>query len=79
MGSYPIQRHCERGVVAGVVVIDLEAIKQNLEGLTMHVPDATVDELHRHYQCHIVGVSTSISRLLCRVAWEVTCYREKHP
>jgi hypothetical protein len=55
----------------------------------MHVPDAIVDELPRHYQRHTVGVrhyqrhtvgvSTSISRQLCRVAWEVACYREQHP
>jgi hypothetical protein len=44
-GSSPIQRRGERGVVAGVVVVDLEAIEQNLEGLTMNVPDATIDDI----------------------------------
>jgi hypothetical protein len=79
-GSSPIQRRGERGVVVGRgVVEDLEEIEQNLEGLTMNIPDATVDELPRHYQCHTVGVSTSIGRLLRRVAWEVVCYNEKHP
>ena len=48
--------------------MDLEAIEQNLEGLTMNIPDATVDELPRHYQCHTVGVSASIGRLLRKVA-----------
>jgi hypothetical protein len=38
-----------------------------------------VDELPRHYQCHTVGVSASIGRLLRRVAREVACYSEQHP
>jgi hypothetical protein len=78
-GSSPIQRRGERGVVAGVAVMDLEAIEQNLEGLTMNVPDATVDELPRHYQRHTVGVSASIGRLLHKVARAVVCYSEQHP
>jgi hypothetical protein len=77
--SSPIHRIGERGVVEGVVVIDLEVIKKNLEGLTMNVPDAMVDELPKHYQRDIVGVSTSIGSLLHKVAWEVTCYSEQHP
>jgi hypothetical protein len=77
--SSPIQRHEERGDVAGVATADLEAIEQNLEGLTMHVLDATVDELPRHYQRRTVGVSTSIGRLLHRLARAVSCYNKKHP
>jgi hypothetical protein len=42
-GSSPIQRRGERGVVAGVAAVDLEAIEQNIEGLTMNVPDAMLD------------------------------------
>jgi phage tail protein X len=26
----------------------------------MNVPDATIDDIPRHYQCHTVGVSASI-------------------
>ena len=59
-GSSPIQRHEERGVVAGVATTILEVVEQNLEGLTMHVPDVTADEIPRHYQCRTVGVSASI-------------------
>jgi hypothetical protein len=73
-GSSPIQRRGERGVVAVVAITNLEVIEHNLEGLTMNIPDATVDELPRHCQRHIVGVSTSIGRLLHRVAWIVVCY-----
>jgi hypothetical protein len=42
----------------------------------MNIPDASIDDILRHYQCHIEGVSTSIGRLLRRVAQEVTCYSE---
>jgi hypothetical protein len=80
-GSSPIQRRGEIGAVVGrgVAAEDLEEIEHNLEGLTMNIPDITVDELPRRYQCHTVGVSTSIGRLLHRVAWEVVCYSEQHP
>jgi hypothetical protein len=81
-GSSPIQRRGEAGVVVvrdRVAAEDLEEIEHNLEGLTMDIPDITVDELPRRYQCQIVGVSTSIGRLLRRVAWEVVFYHEKHP
>jgi hypothetical protein len=69
----------EIGVVPGAYVADLEVIGQNLKGLTMCVLDATMDELPRHYQRHIVGVFTSINRLLHRVVRGVTCYSEQHP
>jgi hypothetical protein len=78
-GSSPIHRKGERDVVAGVVIVYLKEIEQNLEGLTMNIPDATMDELPRHYQRHTVGVSASIGRLLHKVAHEVVCYNEKHP
>jgi hypothetical protein len=34
----------------------------------MDVSDASIDDIPRHYQRHIVGVSASIGRLLRRVA-----------
>jgi hypothetical protein len=78
-GSSPIQRRGERGAEAGVVVVDFETIEQNLEGLTMNIPDASIDNIMRHYQRHTMGVSASISRLLRRVAWAIACYGEQHP
>jgi hypothetical protein len=78
-GSSPIQRRGERVEVAGLAIADYEAIEQNLEGLTMDVPDASIDDISRCYQCHTVGVSASIGRLLRRVAWAVACYSEQHP
>ena len=78
-GSSPIQRSGERAEVVGLSTADYEAIEKNLEGLTTDVLDASIDNILRCYQRHTVGVSTSIGRLLRRVAWAVTCYREKHP
>jgi hypothetical protein len=65
--------------VEGVVAIDLEVIEKSLEGLTVNIPDATMDELPLHYQRHTIGVSTSIGRLLHIGAREVVFYNVKHP
>jgi hypothetical protein len=78
-GTSPIQRRGEAVEVAGLVVADYEAIEQNLEGLTTDVPDISIDEIPRHYQHHTMGVSSSLSRLLRRVARAVMCYHEQHP
>jgi hypothetical protein len=58
---------------------DYEAVEQNLEGLTADVLDITIGEILRRHQCHTVGMSESLSRLLHRVAQLVVCYREHHP
>ena len=79
LGSSPIQRRGERGIAVGVADADFETIEQNLEGLTMNIPDASIDDVPRHYQRHIVGVFSSIYRLLHKVAQEVACYSEQHP
>jgi hypothetical protein len=42
----------------------------------MDIPNITMDELPRRYQCHAIGVSASIGRLLCHVAQEVVFYHE---
>jgi hypothetical protein len=47
---------------------DYEEVEHNLEGLTTDVPDIAIGEIPRRYQCHTMGVSKSISRLLRRVA-----------
>jgi hypothetical protein len=81
LGSSPIQRQGEVGFVTGrgFVAEDLEEIEQNLDGLTMNIHDITVDELPLRYQCHTIGVSTSIGRLIRRVEREIVCYKEHHP
>jgi hypothetical protein len=45
----------------------------------MNIPDASIDDILRHYQRHTVGVSASIGQLLHRVARVVACYSEQHP
>jgi hypothetical protein len=58
-------------VVAGWNADDYEAMEQNLEGLMTGILDMLIEEVPRCYQCHTVGVSGSLSRLLRRVAWTV--------
>ena len=65
--SFPIERQ-------GEILIE-----QNLEGLTMNIPYAFIDDILRHYQHHIVNVFASIGRLIHIVARAVACYREQHP
>jgi hypothetical protein len=78
-GSYPIERRGEIGVVAGVASVEFETIEKNMEGLTMNILDASIDNIPRHYQHHTVGVFASIGLLLYRVACVVMSYSEKHP
>jgi hypothetical protein len=66
-------------VAAPQYVEDYQVVEQNLEGLTTDIPDMTMEEVPRHDQCHTIGVSGSMSRLLCRVSWAIVCYRECHP
>jgi hypothetical protein len=54
-------------------------VEQNLEGLTVDIPDMPLEEVPRRDQRHTVGVSGSMSRLLHRVARVVMCYHERHP
>jgi hypothetical protein len=57
-GSSPIQRLGEICAVVGrrVATEDLKEIEHNLEGLTMDIPNITMDELPRRYQCHTIGI-----------------------
>jgi hypothetical protein len=77
--SSPIKRRGERGVVAGVVAVDFNTIEHNLEGLIMNILDASIEDIPRHYQRHIVGMFASIGRLLHRVARTIACDSEQHP
>jgi hypothetical protein len=77
--TYPIQRWGEAALVARWDAEDYEAVEQNLEGLIADIPNMTIREIPQRYQCHTVGVSESIGRLLRRVARAVVCYRESHP
>ena len=67
-GTSPIQRRGEAAPVERWDVEDYEAVEQNLEGLTADIPDIAIGEILKCYQCHTMGVSDSLSRLLNRVA-----------
>ena len=53
-------------------------LEENLERLTLDIPDTSIDDLPLRYQRPTVGVLGRFSRLLCRVAWAVMCYHEHH-
>ena len=57
---------------------ELKDLKENLQHLTVGIPDMTTDEVPTCYQCHTVGVSGQFSRLLRRVAQAITCYHDYH-
>jgi hypothetical protein len=66
-------------VVAPQYAEDYQVVEQNLEGMTADIPNMTLEEVPRRVQRHTIGVSTSMSQLLRRVARAVMCYREHHP
>ena len=53
-------------------------LENNLDRLTLDIPDADIDDLLTRYQRSIVGVPGQFSRLLRRVARVVMCYHEHH-
>ena len=46
----------------------------NLECLTMGIPNMAIDEVPKCYQCHTVDVSEWVSRLLHRMGHAIACY-----
>ena len=53
-------------------------IEENLERLTIDIPDASIDDLPMRYQRHTTGVPGHFIGLLCRVVQDVICYHEHH-
>ena len=53
-------------------------LEENLERLTLEIPDASIDDLPLRYQRPTMGVLGLFSILLCRVSQEVMCYHEHH-
>ena len=49
-------------------VEEYKVVVQNLEGLTVDIPNMAIGEIPRRYKRHTVGVSESINRILRRVA-----------
>jgi hypothetical protein len=68
IGMSPIQWRGEAAPMTRWDGEDYEAVEQNLEGLTADISDITIGEIPRHYQCHTLGISKSISQILHRVA-----------
>ena len=90
----PICLHVDVGVVSprGASPLDRRArarfmphgdyitgeLEDNLERLTLDIPDADIDDLPTRYQRSTTGVPGRFSRLLHRVARAVMCYHEHH-
>ena len=49
-------------------------LEENLERLTLDIPDASIDDLPLRYQSPTAGVPSRFSRLLHRVAQVIMCY-----
>jgi len=56
----------------------LSALQDQIEGLTLGIPDVRTDELPLMLQRHTTGVPRRWTRLLCMIAQAVTCYHEHH-
>ena len=55
-----------------------EELEENLERLTLDIPNADIDELPMRYHRSTMGVLGRFSRLLRRVARAVMFYHENH-
>ena len=73
------------GETAGRVIIrdldvaeTLTAVQEQVESLTLGIPDVRIDELPLQLQRHTTGVPRRWTRLLRMIAQAVTCYHEHH-
>ena len=64
-GSHPIHE---------VEVEGIHDVEENLQGLTMGIPDIALDEVPYYLQRHMVGVPESIGHFLRKVAREIMSY-----
>ena len=55
-----------------------EKLEENLDRLTLDIPDADIDDLTMRYQRSTAIVLGQFNRLLHRVARAVMCYQELH-
>ena len=53
-------------------------LEENLDRLTLEIPDADINDLPTRYQRSTTGVPGRFSRLLRTVARAVMCYHEHH-
>ena len=57
---------------------ELTELEENLNRLTLDIPDASIDSLPRRYQRHTTAVLGQFSHLLRRVARVIMCYHDHH-
>ena len=76
-GAYPLDRRVRACFVPQGDDITRE-LEENLERLTLDIPDADIDDLPTRYQISTAGVPRRFSRLLRRVARAMMCYHEHH-
>ena len=76
-GASPLDRRVEACFVPQGDDITGE-LEENLERLTLDIPDAAIDDLLMRYQRSIAGVPGRFSRLLRRVARVVMCYHQHY-
>ena len=55
-----------------------EELEENLERLTLDIPDADINDLPTRYRRSTMGVPGKFSKLLHRVARPVMCYHKHH-
>ena len=53
---------------------ELGYVEENLQHLTMGIPDVATDRVPRCYQRHNMGVSEQFVRIIHRVAQSIACY-----
>ena len=53
-------------------------LEENLERLTLDIPDASIDDLPLRYQRPTTRVMGRFSRLLRRISQAMMCYHEHH-
>jgi len=56
----------------------LSALQDQIEGLTLGIPDVRTDELPLRLQRHTTGLSNRWTRLLRMIVQAVTCYHQHH-
>ena len=56
----------------------LTAVQEQVESLTLGIPDVWIDELPLQLRRHTTGVPRRWTHLLCMIAQAVTCYHEHH-
>ena len=56
----------------------LAELEQDLERLTVDIPETTIDDIPIRLQRYVVAVPGPFRRFLCKVARAVVSYREHH-